>query len=323
MRLKAVLAAAVVSVATMAVPTTASGATNEEALWSVSSTGDARTAEDCGTEGGSRSVTDDGFCVIDDFGSVELGVKFTSSRPVLIRGVRIYRVDEGAVTGSLWNAEGVRLAGGTFAPHAGPGWQDLHFDSPVAILAGRTYVASYSSPNADYAFEWDYFAGQSRTVGPITALESAESDGNGVFCYVGQDCDPFPTYTFRDTNYWVSPLWSPYAFTGFQQPVDVDKLNIAKAGRAIPVTFSLGGDFGLGILEEGHPKATRISCDASAPEDAIESTATAGTSGLSYDAETGAYTYVWKTSKSWVNRCFRFELGLDDGSSHTFDVQFR
>jgi hypothetical protein len=323
MRLNMMLAAAVALAASMTIPTMASAATTDGALWVSSTTGNATMAEDCGTGGGPRSITDDHFCMIDDYGSVELGVKFTSSRPVLITGVRVYRVDPGAVTGSLWSADGQWITGGTFAAQTGPGWQDLHFDSPIPIEPDTTYVASYSAPNGDYAFEWNYFTGRSRTVGPITALESVDADANGVFCYAYQDCASFPTYTYYDTNYWVSPLWSTYDFTGFFSPVSTDMLNTAKAGRAIPVKFSLGGDEGLGILKDGYPRATRIVCEGSTETVEIEDTTTAGASALTYDADADEYTYVWKTSKSWANGCYRFELGLDDGSTHSFDVQFK
>jgi hypothetical protein len=323
MRLRTVLAGAVALAATMTFPTMASGATTDEALWASSQTGNATTVADCGTNDGSRSVTDDGFCVIDDFqGAVELGVRFTTSRAVSITGVRVYRFDQGTVTGSLWKADGTKLATGNFAPWSGTGWQDLLFATPVPIEPGQTYVASYNAPNSDYAFEWYYFADQSRTVGPITALQSTEAEGNGVYCYVGETCNMFPSNTYRNTNYWVTPLWSRYDFTGFFQPVDVDKLNVAKAGRAIPVKFSLGGDMGLGILRDGYPKATRITCATSTATGEIEGTTTAGSSSLSYDADADEYTYVWKSSKAWSNSCYRFELGLDDGSSHTFDVMF-
>ena len=59
------------------------------------------------------------------------------------------------------------------------------------------------------------------------------------------------------------------------------------------------------------------------PVDAVEETVTAGGSSLSYDAGADQYVYTWKTSKSWAGKCYRFELGLDDDTSHTFDVQFK
>jgi hypothetical protein len=103
--------------------------------------------------------------------------------------------------------------------------------------------------------------------------------------------------------------------------VDNNTLNTAKAGSAIPVKFSLGGDRGLDILNAGYPKAAQISCSTSEPADAIEETVTAGGSGLTYDATAGQYVYVWKTDKTSAGKCFRVELGVNDGSSHTFDAK--
>ncbi len=116
-----------------------------------------------------------------------------------------------------------------------------------------------------------------------------------------------------------------YDFGGFFQPVDTLVWNTAKAGQAIPVKFSLGGDQGLSLFRVGFPKAIQIACPgAGTPSDPIETYAdTAGGSALSYDAVSGQYHYVWKTEKAWASKCFRFDLGLLDLSSRTFRVQFK
>jgi Domain of unknown function (DUF4082) len=253
---------------------------------------------------------------------VELGVKFTTSVPLLATGVRVYRVDAGSVTGSLWKADGTLLATGTFAPQAGDGWQDLVFTSPVPMLPGQTYVASYFAPRADYAYQHFFFTNSALTVGPITAQQSVEGNRNGVYCYIGESCGSFPTNSYRDSNYWVSPLWA-YEFTGFFTPVDNGAWNKAKAGSAIPVKFSLGRDYGLNILKAGYPTATAISCSGtSSLSGSMEEAATAGGSNLSYGPTSNQYIYVWRTNKSWAGGCYRFELGLNDGTSRGFDVQF-
>ena len=56
--------------------------------------------------------------------------------------------------------------------------------------------------------------------------------------------------------------------------------------------------------------------------DAIEQTASASSSGLSYDATTDQYTYVWKTNKAWANTCRQLAVELDDGSTHLADFKF-
>jgi hypothetical protein len=106
-----------------------------------------------------------------------------------------------------------------------------------------------------------------------------------------------------------------YAWTGFLRPVDnPPAVNTVTAGRAIPITFTLGGDQGLDIFRDGYPANAAYPCDGSAPTDATEPTVTAGASGLSYDPATHRYTYVWKTDKAWAGTCRAFVIRLADGS---------
>jgi hypothetical protein len=312
----AMVGALLVAGVTATSSTAATGGAGGAGLWSATY---APAATDCGSfvRNGSN------FCVADDPGSVELGVKFTTSKAVQISGVRFYRVDPGAQSGSLWAADGTLLATGSVSTSATDAWQDLTLASPVSVVPGTTYIASYHSPNAHYGFQYDYFTTASYTVGPITAKQSVEGDRNGVYCYVGEPCGLFPANSYRDLNYWVTPLWS-YAFAGFYQPVDNAPVwNSAKAGSAIPVKFSLGGDQGTDVLQPGYPKVLPVTCPgSSATIDAIEQTVTAGGSSLSYDAAKGVYTYVWKTDKVWAGKCLQFELGLGDDTSHVFLVQF-
>jgi PKD repeat protein len=115
-----------------------------------------------------------------------------------------------------------------------------------------------------------------------------------------------------------------YEFSGFQSPVEAQPaLNTARAGRSIPVKFGLGGDHGLDILPPGSPSSARIDCQAATTLSEVEGTTTAGASSLSYDEQSGTYTYVWKTSSSWVGTCRRFTLALDDGSSYDADFFFK
>lgn len=276
------------------------------------------------TDCGAFSQDANGFCYIDDNGAVELGVKFTSSAPVNVIGVRVYRTDEGPVTGSIWSSDGTRLAGPTtFGGSTTHTWQDMRFSSPVTITPGNTYVASYFAPNSKYAYQYESFASAS-TVGPITALASVSGNPNGVYCYVGEACAGFPTYSYRDTNYWVTPLWlGLYEFTGFFSPVDNSMLNTVKAGQSIPVKFSLGSDEGLGIFATGSPQSKQIACDSGASADEIEQTVTAGSSSLSYDPVARQYTYVWKTDKLWANTCRQLVVKLDDLTEHVATFRFR
>ena len=95
-----------------------------------------------------------------------------------------------------------------------------------------------------------------------------------------------------------------YPWSGFEGPVDdAPVVNVSKAGASVPVQFSLGGDRGLDVLVPGSPASNRHGCEAGGTVDALENTASAGQTGLTYDAATGRYTYVWKTQKSWTGQC--------------------
>jgi hypothetical protein len=123
--------------------------------------------------------------------------------------------------------------------------------------------------------------------------------------------------------------FSPFAvsqrllpFGGFRPPVDAQPtLNRAKAGSAVPVKFSLGGDHGLDIFAPGYPKSQAIPCAPNAVVDGLESTVTAGNSSLKYVASSGMYEYVWKTDKAWRD-CRQLVLKFRDGHSERADFQF-
>ena len=76
-----------------------------------------------------------------------------------------------------------------------------------------------------------------------------------------------------------------YRWAGFFQPIDnLPTQNSVKAGSAVPVKFSLGGYQGMSVLAAGYPTSNVAACDAAAGDDPVETTLTAGNSGLSYDA---------------------------------------
>jgi hypothetical protein len=112
-----------------------------------------------------------------------------------------------------------------------------------------------------------------------------------------------------------------WPFAGFAAPVDGRALNAATAGNAIPVKFSLGGNRGLGILAAGSPRSQRIDCATNAPVGAAATAAS--TSGLTYDARSQQYSWVWKTDKAWAGTCRRLDLALADGATHSARFRFK
>ncbi|MFE9654453.1 S8 family serine peptidase [Micromonospora sp. NPDC006431] len=118
-------------------------------------------------------------------------------------------------------------------------------------------------------------------------------------------------------TYQVVYDWQP-----FGSPVNADKVNVVKAGSAVPVKFGLGGDQGLAVLASGFPELHATTCNISAAQEVVQQTVTAGASTLTYDPVTKQYQYVWKTDKSLAKTCGRLEVTLIDGTTHSANFQF-
>ncbi|MCP3138209.1 DUF4082 domain-containing protein [Pyxidicoccus xibeiensis] len=148
-----------------------------------------------------------------DTASVELGVKFRSSVPGTVAGIRFYKgssANSGTHVGSLWSRSGQRLASATFTNETATGWQTVRFATPVSISANTTYVASYLSPRGRYSATGNAFASQGTTNGPLTALASGVDGENGVYLY---GSGGFPTQSYQSTNYFVDVLFTSTADT--------------------------------------------------------------------------------------------------------------
>lgn len=115
-----------------------------------------------------------------------------------------------------------------------------------------------------------------------------------------------------------------YTFTGFFSPIDNrPTMNVTKGGSAVPVKFSLAGYQGMGILAAGSPSSRQVTCGTGAALDELETTSTASSSSLSYNASSDQYNYAWKTEKSWTGTCRQLTITLSDGSAHSADFKFK
>ncbi len=115
-----------------------------------------------------------------------------------------------------------------------------------------------------------------------------------------------------------------FNWAGFFRPVvNLPTLNVVKAGSAVPVKFSLGGNKGLIIFAAGYPQSSKIACNSGIPQNDIEQTITAGWSRLTYDPRTKQYNYVWKTDKAWKGTCRQLVIKLLDGTIHLANFKFK
>ncbi|MCU0735752.1 MAG: DUF4082 domain-containing protein [Methylotetracoccus sp.] len=149
------------------------------------------------------NTVDDG-----DRSSIEVGVKFTSDIPGQITGIRFYKgtANTGTHVGSLWTANGAKLASATFTNETSSGWQQVNFGTPVTIAANTTYVASYSALNGGYSADVSSFYQKGVDSPPLRALaDQGTAAPNGVYNY---PAGTFPTTGWRQANYWVDVVFS-------------------------------------------------------------------------------------------------------------------
>jgi hypothetical protein len=181
--------------------------------------------------------------------------------------------------------------------------------SPVTIEAGDTYTDAGATATDNYD-------------STVTVITSGTVNTSVIGTY-------YITYNATDSSGNAADQVTRtvnviYHWTGFFRPVDnLPTWNVAKAGSAIPVKFSLNGNQGLNIFASNYPQSLKIACDSAASLEDIEETVTAGGSSLNYDAAAKQYVYVWKTQKGWVNTCRQLVVLLIDGTYHRANFKFK
>lgn len=84
--------------------------------------------------------------------SVNVGVKFTSTRPGKVTALQFYRSRKQNRTyvASLWDLDGTLLGRARFRARKDAGWQTARLRRPVSLNKGRVYVASYLASHGNY-----------------------------------------------------------------------------------------------------------------------------------------------------------------------------
>jgi hypothetical protein len=178
-----------------------------------------------------------------DTKAVEVGLKFRSDSAGYITGIRFYKgpSNTGTHAVSLWTSTGSLLARATATGESATGWQQVSFDTPVAVAANTTYVASYFAPSGGYAVDPFAFTPTGYANLPLRALADGVDGGNGVYDY--SSTPAFPRSTFGSSNYWVDVVFGTAPPPDTTPPTvtlvsPADGATGADAGGTITATFS-------------------------------------------------------------------------------------
>jgi len=114
-----------------------------------------------------------------------------------------------------------------------------------------------------------------------------------------------------------------YDFDGFLWPLEnMPSVNRWKAGRPVPVRFSLGSYRGAAPVAAGYPSVA--GCDSGPQSGGAEPARGAWTRSSNSHSKRGrgTYRFLWRTDHGWVGSCRQLVLKLDDGTLHRVQVQF-
>lgn len=193
---------------------------------------------------------------------------------------------------------------------------------PYKVQEGGTVVVSATGTDPEQGavtFDWDLDNnGSFETPGQSVTFDAAALTAPSTHTIVVRATDPYGNSATAQTT--VDVLFN---FNGFFPPIDNrPTLNVVKAGRSVPVKFSLGGDKGLDIFADGFPRSEQVTCGEDAVTDGVE-TESRKARDLKYHARSDTYSYVWKTEKSWAGTCRQLIIQFSDGSRVRADFKFK
>ena len=212
-----------------------------------------------------------------------------------------------STTGSCTNGAGLTTTGTYLF-----GYDDVHPSlaptaTPSVVLRGGSVTLA---PNAsdEHAGLADFGAGAS-----CAAPNTSTFGTHTVSC---RAVDKAGNVATKDASYDVVA-----GFTGFEAPLNMDAVNVAKAGQTVPLKFHVVDANGPVTNLTGVTVSGRSQSCAGGTQDPIETYAAAGASGLQ-NLGYGYYQFSWKTQKAWSGTCRSVGVDIGDGLNHTADFRF-
>lgn len=180
------------------------------------------------------------------------------------------------------------------------------------VVTGMTVTVD-AAPSSDadgqvVEYLWDFGDGQTAIGG--TASHTYTEPGEYFITLAVKDDDGDTGFAMSQQAVVAVEGYNLQLLNNVSEPTS--EILTIKAGLAAPITFTLGGNFGLDVLAPGSPSITAPKCFE--PTWPVSPTSTAQASGLSYDSATGVYTYTWAALTAG---CRELKFTFTDGSTFT------
>jgi len=158
----------------------------------------------------------------------------------------------------------------------------------------------------------------SNVADPDACVRSVSTDAHG---------DVSITVNSSHASQWVfgtkQSAQPAFTFQGFKKPILASpELNKNEAGSAIPVKFSLGGDYGLDVLTADSPTSQKVNCTTLQPKGDETPAVAANKKDLKINGN-DYYRYDWKTLKSWSGTCRELKFTFTTGETASAFFKFK
>lgn len=201
-----------------------------------------------------------------DTAATEIGTRFTTSAAGWVTALRFAKGTgaTGTHVGSLWTADGQRLATVRFTDETVSGWQTAVLAQPVALRAGQEYVVSYTAPQGRWSQTPSWFTAD-RSSGPLTAPADRQGAPNGVAGLAGV----FPDSPADGAAFWVDVVVATTEPPGVGTDTAAPSVTVTEPQGTGPVTATPSAVFSEAVQDvrmtitgpDGSPVPATLSWD--------------------------------------------------------------
>jgi hypothetical protein len=160
-------------------------------------------------------------------------------------------------------------------------------------------------------------SGIASCVGDVADGDPVNTSTAGVKAFVVRATDNSGNESVKVVHYTVG-----FDFHGFFGLANPPGVNEVKAGRTVPVKFSLNGFRGFNVFASGYPQSAPYDCDAEEEPQLNAGSPAARVGRVDFNRRRDRYTFNWRTDSRWSGSCRQLVVKLSDGSFHRANFEF-